>query len=359
MILAGLAFAAALGSSDQGTFGTLPDGTRIGIYTLRNRNLEVKITNYGGRIVSLKVPDRSGAMAEVVAGFDSLDAYLGTNPFFGAAIGRYANRIAHGAFTLNGRQFMLAKNDGENSLHGGLLGFDRRVWDARLNGNSLVLHYRSKDGEEGYPGTLSVTVTYTVSAGELRIDYQATTDQATVVNLTGHSYFNLAGAPARDILDHEITIAADQYTPVDKGLIPTGELRRVDGTPFDFRAPHKIGERIAARDEQLEFGGGYDHNYVLNAPNAQRPVLAARVREPRSGRVLELLTTEPGLQFYTGNSLDGTLTGHGGTVYSRRSAFCLEPQHYPDSPNHHSFPSTELRPGQRFHSVTIYRFSAS
>ena len=341
----------------EATFGKLPDGTSVGLYTLKSRTLEVRITNYGGRIVSIKVPDRTGKVADVVAGFDALDGYLGKNPYFGATIGRYGNRIAHGTFSLDGRMFTLAKNNGENSLHGGLQGFDKRLWKAQLKGDSLVLEYLSKDGEEGYPGNLNVTVTFTVQNGDLRIDYAAKTDQATVVNLTNHSYFNLTGPPSRDVLDHEVTIAADTFTPTDKGLIPTGEIRRVEGTAFDFRTSHRIGERIAAKDDQLEFGGGYDHNYVLNARQGQ-PTLAARVREAQSGRVMEVLTTEPGLQFYTGNSLDGTLTGHAGAVYKRRYAFCMETQHYPDSPNHRDFPSTELRPGQQYRSTTIYRFSA-
>jgi aldose 1-epimerase len=297
-------------------------------------------------------------VADIVAGFDSLDGYLRGNPYFGAAIGRYANRIAGGTFSLGGRIFPLAKNNGENSLHGGLAGFDKRVWQARQTQNQLVLQYTSEDGEEGYPGRLGIVVTYSVNANELRIDYVATTDRTTVLNLTNHSYFNLAGPPDRDVLDHELTIAADTFTPTGPGLIPTGELRRVDGTPFDFRTPHRIGERISANDEQLQFGGGYDHNYVLSSGPRRRPVFAARVREPQSGRQMEVMTTEPGLQFYTGNSLDGTLIGHEGAVYKRRYALCLETQHFPDSPNHKSFPSTELKPGQTFRSTTIYRFSA-
>jgi aldose 1-epimerase len=356
---AGLTLAALAGAVTEQYFGKLADSTRVSLYTLKSPALEVRVTNYGARVVSLRVPDRAGTMADVVTGFDTLDGYIADKAYFGAIAGRYANRIANGMFSLNGRTYNLAKNNGGNSLHGGLRGFDKRVWKGQIKGDALVLEYLSKDEEEGYPGNLRVTVTYTVREGDLRIEYTAATDQTTVLNLTSHSYFNLAGPVDHDILDHEITIAADAFTPVDKGQIPTGELRSVQGTAFDFRTPHRIGERIAADDDQLHIGGGYDHNYVLNARKGQPPTLAARVKEPSGGRVMEVWTTEPGLQFYTGNGLDGSVKGRSGIAYKRHYAFCLETQHYPDSPNHREFPTTVLRPGQDFHSTTIYRFSAN
>ncbi|HEU5451052.1 MAG TPA: aldose epimerase family protein [Terriglobales bacterium] len=344
-------------------WGTV-DGKDVYLYTLRNQQgMEVTITNFGGRIVSLKVPDRSGKFADVVLGFDSLQGYLGDNdhnPYFGAIVGRYANRIAKGKFQLDGHTYKLPINNPPNSLHGGNKGFDRRVWSAAetsgASGQHLRLHYVSKDGEEGYPGNLDVTVVYTLPAdkNELRIEYSATTDKDTVLNLSNHSYFNLAGQGEGDILGHEVTIEAGRFTPVDSTLIPTGELKPVAGTPFDFQKPHAIGERINSADEQLKFGRGYDHNFVLNGTGMR---LAARVKDPKSGRVLEVLTDQPGLQFYTGNFLDGTIKGKGGKVYVHRGAFCLETQHYPDSPNHAKFPTTELKPGQKFHSETIFRFS--
>ena len=326
------------------------------LYTLTNaKGSEARIMTYGGVVVSLKVPDRSGALGDVVAGFDDLKGYLTPPPYFGAIIGRYGNRIAAGRFSLGGVTYQLAKNDGANHLHGGVRGFDKRVWSAKpLSPQSLELSYLSKDGEEGYPGNLSATVTYTLTdANELRIDYSATTDKETVVNLTNHSYFNLAGEG--DILGHEVMIHADRFTPVVKGLIPTGELKSVAGTPFDFRTAKAIGKSIDEKDEQLILAGGYDHNWVLNrtGPDLQT---AATVTDPKSGRVMEVLTTEPGLQFYTGNFLDGTLKGKG-RVYTRRSAFCMETQHFPDSPNEPSFPSTVLKPGDTYRTSTVYRFS--
>jgi aldose 1-epimerase len=345
-------------SIQQADFGRLPDGTPVRIYTLNNRNrVEARITNYGGIIVSLRVPDRNGDLADVVLGFDSLAEYLANpSPYFGALIGRYANRIAQGRFHLDGLEYRLDQNNGPNSLHGGAGGFDKKVWTARdLPDGGLELQYRSKDGEGGFPGNVIVTATYHLTdANELRIDYGATTDRNTVINLTSHSYFNLRGAGSGDILGHLVTLNADRFTPVDSTLIPIGELRAVAGTPFDFRKPTAIGARIEQNDEQLKFGGGYDHNWMLN-PQAIRPALAARVEEPESGRVLEVLTTEPGVQFYTANSL-GTIHGKGGKVYTRRSALCLETQHFPDSPNHQNFPSTTLKPGDRFQSTTVYRF---
>ncbi len=338
-------------------FGKMPDGAPVSLYTITNANrVQVSIQTYGGIITSLKVPDRHGAMDDVVLGFDSHSGYVDNpSPFFGALIGRWANRIGGAHFTLNGVEYKLEKNDGANTLHGGPHGFDKQNWTAReLGDGGLELNYISKDGEAGYPGTLKTTVAYHLTdANELRIDYQATTDKETVVNLTNHSYFNLKGNG--DILGHVLTIHADRFTPVDSGLIPTGELRAVAGTPFDFRKPTAVGSRIETNDEQLKLGHGYDHNWVLNG-NGLR--LAARVEEPASGRVLEVMTTQPGLQFYTGNFLDGTVHGKGGKLYARRSGLCLETQHFPDSPNQPKFPSTLLQPGAQFRSTTVFRFSS-
>jgi aldose 1-epimerase len=337
-------------------FGKTREGTPVRIYTLTNASgAAAAVTNYGGRIVSLKVPDRNGAMGDVVAGFDTLDGYLGPNPYFGAIVGRYANRIGHAQFKLNGVVYALAKNNGDNALHGGLRGFDKVVWAAReMPDGGLELTYLSKDGDEGYPGNCKVTVRYHLTdANELKIDYSATTDKDTVVNLSNHSYFNLKGSG--DILGHVLTLNADRFTPVDAGLIPTGELRSVAGTPFDFRKATAIGARIGQNDEQLKVGKGYDLNWVLNKKGDELS-LAARVEEPSSGRVMEVWTTQPGVQFYTSNNLDGTLKGKGGQVYSPRSMLCLETQHFPDSPNKPGFPSTVLKPGMEFKSTTIYRF---
>lgn len=343
-------------------FGRTAAGVEADLYTFANRSgMEAAVTNYGGILVSLKVPDRAGALADVVLGFDTLDGYLKGHPYFGAIVGRYGNRIARGRFTLGGVEYKLAVNDGANHLHGGITGFDKALWSARdvstAETAALELSHLSKDGDEGYPGNLSVRVTYSLNdAGELKIDYLATTDKDTVLNLTNHSYFNLAGQGQGDILGHEVMINADRFLPVDAGLIPTGELRPVRGTPFDFTQPVAIGARVGQDDEQLKRGRGYDHCWVLNsAPGAL--ALAARVREPASGRVLEVLTTEPAVQFYIGNFLDGSLTGKGGKVYGRRYGFCLETQHYPDSPNQPSFPSVVLKPGAEYRSTTVYRFS--
>ena len=342
----------------QKEFGKTSTGEKVELYTLKNsKGVEAAITNFGGILVSLKVPDRNGKLGDVVLGFDSLDDYLKGHPYFGAIIGRYGNRIGKAKFRLGGVEYPLARNNGENHLHGGLRGFDKVVWKARTAGQRLELSYLSKDGEEGYPGNLAVTVSYTLTDNnELRMDYGATTDKDTVVNLTNHSYFNLAGQGEGNILGHNVTINADRFTPVDKGLIPTGELRNVEGTPFDFRKPHTIGERVDAQDEQLTLGNGYDHNFVLNGP-AGKIRLAARVTEPRSGRVMEVHTTEPGVQFYIGNFLDGTIKGKGGKMYQRRYGFCLETQHFPDSPNKPNFPSVVLKPGSRYSSTTIFKFS--
>jgi aldose 1-epimerase len=340
-------------------FGKTPSGESVELYTLKNAaGVEVAISTYGATVVSLTVPDRSGALGDIVLGFDDLDGYLGPHPYFGALVGRYANRIGGASFTLDGVDYRLAKNNGDNSLHGGMRGFDKVLWEAGpSNGRSLRLTYLSEDGEEGYPGNLFVTVVYTLTdSNELSIDYAATTDKNTVLNLTNHSYFNLAGQGEGDILSHAITIYADRYTPVDGGLIPTGELRSVEGTAFDFRRPRTIGELIGLDDEQIVLGGGYDHNFVLN--NAGTGLcLAAKVTDARSGRAMEVLTTEPAIQFYTGNSLGGAIRGKGGKVYGKHSALCLETQHYPDSPNHPSFPTTVLKAGERCRSTTVYRFA--
>jgi aldose 1-epimerase len=332
------------------------------LFTLTNSHgMKTTITDYGGVVTTLEVPDRNGVLADVVLGYDSLADYIAGSPYFGAIVGRYGNRIANARFTLDGVAYTLAANDGINHLHGGIVGFDKVVWEAEPYAErdeaGLQLRYTSADGEEGYPGSLTVTVTYALTnENELRIEYLAETDRATVVNLTHHGYFNLAGPASGDVLGHELFIDADRFTPVGTGLIPTGELRDVAGTPMDFRTPHTIGERIDTDDEQLAHAGGYDHNWVLNG-EADTLRLVARVREPTSGRIMEVLTTEPGMQFYAGNFLDGSNVGKGGVSYGRRSAFCLETQHYPNSPNQPEFPSTVLRPGQQYRSTTVYRFS--
>jgi len=347
---------------EKHAFGKTGDGTPIELYTLTNANgLEAKITNYGGIVVSLLVPDRDGKPGDVVLGYETLEEYIENNPYFGTLVGRYGNRIARGKFTLEGIEYTLAQNDGENHLHGGLKGFDKVVWkaDAVRSKNSvgLKLTYLSKDGEEGYPGNLSVTVVYTLTNdNELKIEYTAVTDKVTIVNLTHHGYFNLAGAGLGDILGHELMIKADRFTPVDKGLIPTGELRGVKGTPMDFTRAVAIGARIDQAAEQLVLGGGYDHNWVLNNGDGSL-ALAAKVYEPTTGRVMEVYTTEPGIQFYSGNFLDGSITGKGGKVYEYRYGFCLETQHFPDSPNKPDFPSTVLKPGETYTTTTIYTFS--
>jgi len=330
-------------------------------FTLKNVNgLETEITNYGGIVMRLLVPDKDGILAGVVLGYETPEEYENNAPYFGALIGRYGNRIGNAEFTLDGTTYTLAKNNDENSLHGGTKGFDKVFWNAELqkveNGEALKLTYLSKDGEEGYPGNLSVEVLYTLTDDdELRIDYKATTDKTTVVNLTHHSYFNLKGQGNGDILGHILMINADNFTPVDEGLIPTGEIRPVEGTPMDFREPVAIGSRIDNDYEQLHYGGGYDHNWVLNKGDNQM-TLAARVHEPSTGRIMEVYTTEPGLQFYSGNFLDGTITGKDGKIYEKRYGFCLETQHFPDSPNKPNFPSTVLKPGEEYRTTTIYRF---
>ncbi|MGA7752371.1 MAG: aldose epimerase family protein [Candidatus Sulfotelmatobacter sp.] len=345
----------------QKPFGTR-DGRPVNLYTLTNSHgVEVHAMNYGGIILSIRVPDRKGELADVVLGHDTMEGYIPNPPYLGAIVGRYANRIANGTFTLDGKTYTLPKNDGPNTLHGGTTRtFDKVVWDAEpLKGaTGVAFTYLSKDGEEGFPGNLKVKVTYTLTdANELILDYEATTDKATPVNFSQHSYFNLKGEGNGDILDHEIMINADRFTPVDKNLIPTGELRPVKGTPFDFTASTKIGSRIEDNYEQLTLGHGYDHNFVINRKGAGL-TLAARVYEPTTGRVLEVSTTQPGVQFYTGNFLDGTVTGKEGHVYKRRYGLCLETQHFPDSPNHPDFPNAILKPGEKFHEKTVFKFSA-
>jgi aldose 1-epimerase len=333
----------------------------VDIFTLKNsKGAEAKITNYGGRIVSLKVPGRDGKFEDVVLGYENLDGYLNDKSAFGGIIGRFANRIAGGRFSLGGREFLLAKNNGENHLHGGIKGFDAKVWKAKSfvknDGAKLELNYKSPDGEENYPGNLTLKVVYTLTeTDELKIEYSASTDRDTVINLTNHSYFNLASAGEGTILEHVLQINADKFTPTDSSAIPTGEIQTVENTPFDFLKPFVVGERINAENEQIKFGNGYDHNFVLNKkPNEL--TLAATAFEPNSGRVLEVLTTEPGIQFYTGNYLDN-VKGKNGKIYDRREGFCLETQHFPDSPNKPNFPTTVLKKGEKFASITVYKFS--
>jgi len=350
------------GSITQADFGQSPDGKPVVLYTLRNASgAEADIMNYGGIVQKLIMPDRQGNLADVVLGYDTLQGYLDKTPYFGALIGRYGNRIAAGQFTLNGQTYHLAKNNGENSLHGGLKGFDKVVWTARplmtSAGPSLILSYVSPDGEEGFPGNLEVTAVYTLTdRNALKLEFTARTDRPTVVNLTHHSYFNLGGQGSGDILGHIVYINANQTTPVVKGLIPTGELADVTGTPFDFRQPTAIGARINDPDPVLQYGPGYDHNWVINKPLGTFGLMA-RVTEPKSGRVMEVWSDQPGLQFYAGNFLDGTIKGKGGATYQIHDAFVMEPQHYPDSPNQPNFPSTELDPGQTYHSTIVYKFS--
>jgi aldose 1-epimerase len=338
-------------------FGHTAEGTPVELYSLADGKLEIGIITYGGIIVSLRAPDRNGKLDDVVLGCDSVEKYEAQTAHFGGIVGRYANRIAHGRFQLDEQTYSTPKNDGDNTLHGGIRGFDKVVWKAKEIKDGIELTYVSKDGDQGFPGTLTTTVRYTLSGSALRIEYLATTDKDTVLNLTNHSYFNLAGQGKSDILGHVLKIDASRTTLVDATLIPTGELKPVEGTPFDFRSPHAIGARIDADDVQLRLGHGYDHNFVLDHRPGQLAE-AAEVYEPTTGRILRVLTTEPGVQLYTGNFLDGSITGKEGRVYNRRFAFCLETQHFPDSPNHPSFPSSELKPGQAFHSVTVFQFSA-
>ena len=346
----------------RSSFGSAPDGGAVEMFTLTNaKGVEVRAITYGAIVTSIRVPDRAGRFADVVLGFDNLEGYLKGHPYFGTVVGRYGNRIAGGRFTLNGQTFKLAQNNGPNHLHGGNKGFDKYVWKGEpvANGRGVAFSRTSPDGEEGYPGNLAVRVTYTLTdKNELVVDYHATSDKATPVNLTQHSYFNLSGDPSTTIVGHELTIDADRYTPVDATLIPTGELASVQGTPFDFRKPIAIGARIDQPHEQLKFGRGYDHNWVLNRKGSQ-PAFAARLVDPKSGRALEVSTTEPGVQFYTGNFLDGTLKGKGGQVYHQRAGMCLETQHFPDSPNKANFPSSILQPGKEYRTTTIFTFGVA
>jgi aldose 1-epimerase len=368
LTLAGLMTAVFIGCTSmpktgivhKAPFGKTADGTPVEIYTLRNNEgMEATIMTYGGIVTSLKVPDKDGKFGDVVLGYDQLGGYLTNSPYFGALIGRYGNRIARGQFTLDGHAYTLATNNSPNHLHGGLKGFDKVVWTAKpvetFYGPGLELTYLSKDGEEGYPGNLSVTAIYVVTEkDELVVQFTATTDQDTICNLTHHSYFNLRGSG--DVLDYVVQINADKMTPVDSTLITTGELMPVTGTPFDFRQPTAIGARIGDNNQQLKFANGYDHNWVLNKSSGEL-IQAARVFEPQTGRVLEVFTTSPGMQFYTGNFLNGTIKGKGGRVYQFRDGFCMEPQCFPDSPNHPNFPTTELKPGEVYKNTIIYKFS--
>ncbi len=364
LMIGGLALAQAAAKNKPGVqekpFGT-QDGRPVTLYTLTNANgVEVDTLNYGGIILSIRVPDRKGQFADIVLGHEKLEGYIPNPPYIGAVVGRYANRIANGTFQLDGKTYTLPKNDGPNTLHGGTdKTFNKVVWDGEaLKGKTGVAYtYLSKDGDDGFPGNLKVRVTYTLTnSNELVIDYEATTDKTTVLNLSQHSYFNLAGEGTGDILNHEVMLNADRFTPVDKNLIPTGELRPVKGTPMDFTTPTKVGARIDDNYEQLVLGHGYDHNWVINR-KGDGLTLAARVYEPTSGRVLEVSTTQPGVQFYSGNFLDGTVVGKQGHVYKRRYGLCLETQHFPDSPNHPDFPSTVLKPGETFKSKTVFKFS--
>jgi aldose 1-epimerase len=343
--------------SGPSEFGKLPDGTPVQQYTLSNKNgMVAKVINYGAILTELDVPDRNGKAVDVVLGFKDLKDYLERSPFFGATAGRFANRIAKGKFTLDGKEYSLFVNNGPNSLHGGKKGFDKQIWKAEpketSDGQSVKFTYVSPDGEEGYPGTLTTSCTYTLGNDDtLKIHITATTDKPTVVNLTNHSYFNLAGEGTGTILDHVLTINADKYLPVDSTQIPTGEQKAVQGTPMDFTSPHTLGERIA------QVQPGYDHNYCLNSPGS-KPAFAAKANDPKSGRIMEVWTTQPGVQLYTGNNLDGTLTGPSGGTYMKHAGFCLETQHYPDSPNQPAFPTSVLRPGEKFDQTTIWKFSA-
>ncbi|MFH0518924.1 aldose epimerase family protein [Streptomyces sp. M41] len=363
--------AATIGTAHAGTggdkpvkslFGELADGTKIYRWSLANGGTRMKVLSYGGVVQSLELPDRRGRYANVSLGFDTIEDYVAKSPYFGALIGRYGNRIGKGRFTLNGKSHQLSVNDGENSLHGGAQGFDKRVWGIEpfTKGNDVGLHlyHTSVDGEMGYPGTLKVKVTYTLTEhGDWRIDYEATTDKATVVNLTSHVYWNLAGEGSGTIENHELKIDASRYTPVDPGLIPTGEPAPVAGTPFDFRRAKRIGEDLREPHRQLLYGKGIDHNWVLDKGISPRPEWIATLKDPSSGRTLRIATTEPGLQFYSGNFLDGTLVGPSGRTYRQGDALCLETQHFPDSPNQPRFPSTVLRPGRTYRSTTVHSFT--
>ena len=356
LLLAMLTSAFAL---EKKSFGKTKEGTEVFLYTLKNKaGMQVQITNFGGVVYSLTAPDRNGKLDDVVLGWDSVADYEKQGPYFGALIGRYGNRIAGGKFTLEGKPVQLTVNDGPNTLHGGKVGFDKRVWQVvDYKPESLHLRYLSKDGEEGFPGNLTADVIYTLTdKNELKIEYAATTDKPTVVNLTNHAYFNLKGHGNGEIVDHALELKASKFTPVDKTLIPSGELKAVAGTPFDFTRPTKLSAHIGDNDQQLKYGLGFDHNWVLDS-GGKSLALAARLSETTTGRVLEVSTDQPGIQFYSGNFLQNGTKGKGGKVYNHRGGLCLETQHFPDSPNHANFPSTELKPGQKYHTVTIYRFT--
>ncbi|TXS42248.1 galactose mutarotase [Streptomyces sp. uw30] len=358
----GSAHATGGGTPVKSLFGKLADGTKVYSWSLANGGTRMKVLSYGGIVQSLEIPDRRGRLANVSLGFDNIEDYVAKSPYFGALIGRYGNRIGKGKFSLDGKAYQVNVNDGVNSLHGGAKGFDKRVWDVEpfTKGSDVGLHlyYTSVDGEMGYPGTLKVKVTYTLTRhGDWRIDYEATTDKATVVNLTSHVYWNLAGEGSGTIENHRLKIDASRYTPVDSGLIPTGELAPVAGTPFDFRRTKAIGEDLREAHQQLLYGKGIDHNWVLDKGISPRPEWIATLKDPSSGRTLRMASTEPGLQFYSGNFLDGTLVGPSGRTYRQGDALCLETQHFPDSPNKPSFPSTVLRPGQTYRSTTVHSFS--
>jgi aldose 1-epimerase len=342
-------------------FGTTPDGRTVEICRLRNETISAEFLSYGAAIVSLCVPDRSGRADNVVLALPSLEDYVQNNrssspAFFGSIVGRYANRIAHARFSLDGREFQLPKNNGPNLLHGGPGGFYNVVWDAKLIENGIAFHCFSEDGDQGFPGNLKTTVRYILEGTDLRIQYEASTDQTTIINLTNHAYFNLGGTECRSVLDHQLKLYASRFTPVDATAIPTGELRSVANTPFDFRRPLSVGSRINESEQQLILGKGYDHNFVLDGSSFDLK-FAAELCDPGSGRALEGLTTEPGIQFYSGNYLDGALRSKTGKPYFQHAGLCLETQHYPDSPNHPEFPCTVLHPGETFHSTTVYRFS--
>jgi aldose 1-epimerase len=343
-------------SVTRADWGKLPDGQAVAIYTLKSGDVEARVSTFGAKLVSVRTPDSKGHVADVVLGYDSVDGYVADRKtYFGSIVGRYGNRLAGGNFAIDGKNYQVPQNDHGNSLHGGTEGFDRKVWTAKQVPNGVELTLVSADGDMGFPGTLTAHVTYTLVGGALKIDYSATTDKATVVNLTNHAYFNLNGDDAGDILSHEIEIDAEHYTPVDATLIPTGNMDKVEGTPLDFQKPHVVGERINDGFEQMVRAGGYDHNWILNGPNGVMKK-AATVSDPASGRTLTVTTTEPGVQFYTGNFLDGSLTGRHGGKYAKRTGFCLETQHYPDSPNHPGFPTTLLKPGSVMRSTTVFTF---
>ncbi len=348
---------AAHGAVTKTSYGKLPDGTAVELYTLKSPSLEVGLISYGARIVSIKTADKTGKVADVALGYRSLEGYLTDNKtYVGSIVGRYGNRIAKGKFSLDGKVYDIPLNNGANTLHGGTIGFDKKVWKSVEVPGGVEFTLVSPDGDQGYPGTLTAHVKYTLKDDALKIEYTATTTKDTVVNLTNHAYFNLGGEGSGTILDEDVTLYADKYTPVDSGLIPTGELAPVEGTPFDFHKSTAIGKRIDEDNEQLKLGGGYDHNWVLNGKMGELHP-AARVFDPKTGRVLTVTTTEPGVQFYTGNSIPGLFTGKSGVVYLKNAGFCLETQHFPDSPNHPSFPTTELKPGQTLHSTTVFTFT--